>query len=53
MKKIVLITGFILLSGLAFGQIVQKGTLIGTHVMDVTLQPGVTLDQFLIYISEN
>jgi len=47
MKKIVFITAFILLSFLAFGQILQKGTLIGTHVMTVTLQPGVTLDQFI------
>ena len=35
----------ILLSGFAFGQGIQKGSLIGTHVMTVTLMPGVTLEK--------
>lgn len=47
MKKLVFITVMILLSGFAFGQGVQKGSLIGTHVMTVTLMPGVTLEKYM------
>lgn len=49
MKKLVFITAMILLSGFAFGQGLQKGNLIGTHVMTVTLQPGVTMEQFIAF----
>ena len=37
----------ILLAGLTFGQSLQKGNLIGTHVMTVNLKPGVTMEQFI------
>ena len=47
MKKLIFITGLILLAGLTFGQSLQKGNLIGTHVMTVTLKPGVTMEQFI------
>jgi hypothetical protein len=46
MKKLVFITVMIVLSGFAFGQSIQKGTLIGTHVMTVTLMPGVTMEKY-------
>lgn len=49
MKKLVFITAMILLSVFAFGQGLQKGNLIGTHVMTVTLQPGVTMEQFIAF----
>jgi hypothetical protein len=47
MKKLIFITGLILLSGFIFGQSLQKGNLVGTHVMTVTLKPGVTMEQFI------
>jgi hypothetical protein len=47
MKKLVFITVMILLSGFAFGQSLQKGTFIGTHVVTVTLQPGVTMEKYM------
>jgi hypothetical protein len=47
MKKLVFITVMILLSGFAFGQTLQKGNLIGTHVMTVTLMPGITLEKYM------
>lgn len=47
MKKLIFLALLILFTGLAFGQTLQKGNLVGTHVMTVTLQPGVTMDHFL------
>ena len=47
MKKLIFITGLVLLAGLTYGQSLQKGNLIGTHVMTVTLKPGVTMEQFI------
>ncbi len=47
MKKLVLLFAIILMTGFAFGQTMQKGNLIGSHVMTVTLQPGKTMDQFV------
>jgi hypothetical protein len=47
MKKLLVITAFILLSGVAFGQTLKKGNCIDTHVFTVELAPGVTMDQYL------
>lgn len=47
MKKLFLFTALILFSGLTFGQTIQKGNVIGTHVMTVTLNPDVTMDKFI------
>jgi len=33
--------------GVAFGQTVQKGSIVGVHTSTVTLNSGVTLDQYL------
>jgi hypothetical protein len=51
MKKLFLLTALILLSGFTFGQGLQKGNLIGTHVLTVTLQPGVTMEKYLEYVN--
>jgi hypothetical protein len=50
MKKLVFIAVLILLSGFTFGQSLQKGTLIGTHVISVTLQPGVTMEKYAEFV---
>lgn len=46
MKKLVLLFAIILMTGFAFGQTMQKGNLVETHVLTVTLQPGKTMDHF-------
>jgi hypothetical protein len=51
MKKLILFTIVILMAGLTFGQNLQKGTLIGTHVMTVTLQPGVTMEKYMEFFN--
>lgn len=47
MKKLILLVLLIFAAGLIYGQNLQKGNLVGTHVMTVTLQPGVTMEQFI------
>jgi len=51
MKKLVIIGILVLLSGITFGQTLQKGNLIGMHVMTINLDPDVTMNQFLDYYS--
>jgi hypothetical protein len=47
MKKLLFISIVIFCSGILTAQSLQKGNLIGTHVMTLTLQPGVTQEQFV------
>jgi hypothetical protein len=47
MKKLFVITVLSLLTGAAFGQAIQKGNLIGTHVVTVSLMPGVTMEKYV------
>lgn len=47
MKKQVCISVFILVTGLAFSQNLQKGNFVGFHEMTITLDPNVTMNQFL------
>ena len=47
MKKLVIIGILVLLCGITFGQTLQKGNLIGMHIMTVNLDPDVTMNQFL------
>jgi hypothetical protein len=51
MKKVVFIAAMSLISGIAFGQNLKKGNLIGVHTMTVTLKPGVTMEQFTQFYS--
>lgn len=46
MKKLILFTVLIFAVGLTYGQSLQKGNLVGTHVAEVSLKPGVTIEQF-------
>ena len=54
MKKLILTAAFIfLLVGVTFGQSLQKGNLICTHVLTVDLKPDVTMEQVQeFYISK-
>jgi hypothetical protein len=49
MKKLVFITTLLLLTGITFGQDLKKGNLLGTHVMMISLQTGVTMEQYTNY----
>ena len=51
MKKLIIAAAFILLAGVAFGQTLQKGVILGVHHMTITLKPDVTMDQFLDALS--
>jgi len=52
MKKLFIITAFLLFAGIAFGQTLMKGNLIGVHVMSVELKPGATMGQFIDFFNE-
>ncbi len=47
MKKLFITAAFILLAGVAFGQTLQKGNLVGLHVVTLNLNPDVTMNQYL------
>ena len=51
MRKLLVITALLLFAGIAFGQTVQKGSIVGVHTSTVTLNSGVTLDQHLDYFT--
>jgi len=46
MKKKILIAAFLLAAGFSFGQGLQKGNLVGLHMLSINLAPGVTMDQY-------
>jgi hypothetical protein len=46
MKKVVLLSTVVLWAGIAFGQSLQKGNLVGLHVWNLTLNPDVTMNQY-------
>lgn len=47
MRKLLIIMALFLFTGIAFGQALQKGSLLKVHHMKITLKPGVTMDQYL------
>ena len=47
MKRLILLAAIILIGGMSYGQNLQKGTLIGTHVFTVTLAQDVTMDKYI------
>ncbi len=47
MRKLVIAVAIILFAGVAFGQTLTKGSVIGVHNYSITLQPDVTMNQFL------
>lgn len=46
MKKLFLISAVILIAGITYGQSLQKGNLVGTHTITVSLKPGVTMEKY-------
>jgi len=53
MKKLIIAAAFILIAGTAFGQTLQKGGMVSVHEWSLTLNPGVTMDQFLEQWNKN
>ena len=51
MRKLFVITALLLFAGIAFGQTLNKGSMIGVHPMTITLESGVTMDQFLDFFT--
>jgi hypothetical protein len=47
MKNLLIALALSLISGITFGQSLQKGNLIGMHVMTINLDPDVTTNQFM------
>ena len=47
MRKLFIITALLFIAGTAFGQTLQKGTVVSIHTWTVKLHPDVTMNQFL------
>lgn len=47
MKKLTIALVVLLFTGVAFGQSLKKGGVIALHRVEITLAPGVTMDQYL------
>jgi hypothetical protein len=52
MRKLLIITALLLFAGIAFGQTLKKGNLIGVHVMSVELKPGATMEQYVDFYNK-
>ena len=46
MKKLLLIAALIFVIGITYGQNLKKGNTLGLHVFTITLNSGVTMDQY-------
>ena len=53
MKKLIIAAAFILIAGTTFGQTLQKGGMVSVHEWSLTLNPGVTMDQFVEHWNKN
>ena len=51
MKKLIVVTALILFTGVTFSQTLQKGNLVGMHILTINLDPDVTMNQFLDFFS--
>jgi hypothetical protein len=51
MRKSLVIFVLLLITGVTFGQTLQKGNLIGVHSITITLKPDVTMDQYLDFFT--
>jgi len=47
MRKLLVVTGLLMLAGIAFGQTLKKGNIIGLHVIQLNLDPDVTYNQYI------
>jgi hypothetical protein len=47
MKKLLIVTALLLFAGIAYGQTLQKGSLLGLHHATITLNEGVTMKDYV------
>jgi hypothetical protein len=52
MKKLLLISGVLLIAGITYGQNLQKGALLGLHTSTLVLNPDVTMNQYLVFLRD-
>jgi len=52
MRKLFIITALLLFAGIAFGQTLNKGSIIAVHNYDIIFQPDVTSNQFLEFMEK-
>lgn len=52
MRKLVVLTALLLIAGTAFGQTLNKGNLIGVHVLKMEMNQGVTMEQCIAFMKE-
>ena len=50
MKKLIIAVAFILFAGVAFGQTIQKGSVLALRIDVSTLNPGVTMNQYMDFM---
>lgn len=53
MKRLCIALCFILVTGVAFGQTIQKGGMVSVHEWTLKLNPGVTMDEFVEHWKSN
>ena len=52
MRKVLIVTALLLFTGIASGQTLKKGNLIGVHVVTLELKPDVTMEQYIKFVNE-
>ena len=52
MRKLFVITALLLFAGIAFGQTLNKGSIIAVHNYEIIFQPDVTSNQFLEFMEK-
>ena len=53
MRKLLVITALLLFAGIAFGQTLDKGKVIGIAHINVELNEGITMDQFIDFMKKD
>lgn len=51
MKRLILIVPLLLFAGIVFGQTLHKGGIISFRTYTIVLQPGVTMDQYQVFLT--
>lgn len=53
MKKLIILPALLLIAGLTYGQTLPKGSIASIHVIDISLNPDATMNQFLDAFTKN
>jgi hypothetical protein len=52
MKRLILIAVMIMVTGITYGQTLQKGALLGMHTVSPVLSPNVSMEQYLSFVKD-